>query len=561
MALSGIILMLPAVSFNQNVPIPKDKQISMHREVQDDPYKPNPFGNKKTSPAKKYNSTGIFTTQVNVNLNGENILGDAANEPSLGVDPTNPDRMVIGWRQFDNVFSNFRQAGYAYTIDAGETWTFMGTIETGIFRSDPVLDFDSDGFAYYNSLTSNSGIYTCKVFKSEDGGALWNTGVEAHGGDKQWMTIDRSGGPGAGNIYSFWTSYYSSCYPGFFTRSIDAGNSFEWCEEVTGNPYWGTMTVGNDGELYIAGSGNTGGIVVVKSTTALDPGVPVTWDFATQVEMDGYITSGISVNPIGLLGQASIDVDRSNGPGRGNVYVLASMVRIFNSDSADVMFSKSTDGGLTWSYPVRINDDPGTDHYQWFGTMSTAPDGRIDAVWLDTRDAPTGSVLSALYYSYSIDQGETWSINERLSELFDPHVGWPQQNKMGDYFDMESDNTGAHLAWANTLNGEQDVYYSYINPGVTGIQSGGEKQDLISLSNYPNPFSSKTTISYTLPVASDVRMVIYDISGKALKTLVDEKKQAGTHHLDWTSDLPAGFFECRLSAGTQTKHIGLVKTR
>jgi hypothetical protein len=560
MALCGFLMMLPAVSFNQDVATPNNNKLYMHREVQDDPYLPNPYGNKKTSPAKKYKSTGIFTTQVNVNAGGENIMGDAGNEPSLAVDPSNPNRMVIGWRQFDNVYSNFRQAGYGYSADAGQTWTFPGKIEAGIFRSDPVLGADTGGFIYYNSLTSNSGLYTCKVFKSDDGGALWNTGAEAQGGDKQWMTIDRSGGPGTGNIYSSWTSYYSSCYPGFFTRSIDGGNSFEWCEDVPGNPYWGTMTVGNDGELYIAGSGNTGGIVVVKSTTAWDPGFPVGFDSYTQVNMDGYITSGISVNPGGLLGQASIDVDRSNGPGRDNVYVLSSMVRLSNSDSADVMFSKSTDGGATWSFPIRINDDPGTGNYQWFGTMSTAPDGRIDAIWLDTRDAP-GTVFSALYYSYSIDQGETWSVNERLSESFDPHVGWPQQNKMGDYFDMESDATGAHLAWANTLNGEQDVYYSYINPGITGLQNDLGKKDLISLSSYPNPFSSQTTISYTLSVAGEINMVIYDVFGKVVKTLVDEIKQAGTYHLDWASDLPPGFYECRLSSGTQTKHIGLVKSR
>ena len=561
MALSGIMLMLPAVSFNQNNIIPKDNIRYMHHEVQQDPYMPNPFGNKKTSPAQKYKSTGIFTIQVNVNADGDNILGDAANEPSIAVDPTNPDRMVIGWRQFDNVYSNFRQAGYGYSTDAGQTWTFPGTIETGIFRSDPVLDFDSDGYAYYNSLTYNFSAYTCKVFKSDDGGALWNTGAQAHGGDKQWMTIDRSGGPGTGNIYSFWTSYYSSCYPGFFTRSIDTANSFEDCVEVTGYPYWGTMAVGNDGELYIAGAGVWNGLVVAKSTTAWNPAFPVGWDFYTTAVLDGYLTSGISVNPGGLLGQASIDVDRSNGPGRGNVYVLASVVRLSTNDSADVMFSKSTDGGLTWSTPIKINDDTGTDHYQWFGTMSTAPSGRIDVVWLDTRDAPPGTVLSALYYSYSMDQGETWSTNERLSELFDPHVGWPDQNKMGDYFDMKSDNTGANLAWANTLNGEQDVYYSYINPGVTGIQHGSEKQDMISLTSYPNPFNDHTTIGFTIRVTSEIKITIFDVFGKVVKTLVDEKKQPGTYHTEWVSDLPAGYYECLLSAGAQTKHIGLVKVR
>src|SRR4026209_646912 len=55
---------------------------------------------------------GPYTSnQVNVNANGNNIVGDAANEPSICVDPTNGNKMSIGWRQFDSVASNFRQAG------------------------------------------------------------------------------------------------------------------------------------------------------------------------------------------------------------------------------------------------------------------------------------------------------------------------------------------------------------------------------------------------------------------------------------------------------------------
>ncbi len=47
---------------------------------------------------------GVFISyQVNVDANGQNILGDAANECSISVDPTNPSKMAIGWRQFNSV--------------------------------------------------------------------------------------------------------------------------------------------------------------------------------------------------------------------------------------------------------------------------------------------------------------------------------------------------------------------------------------------------------------------------------------------------------------------------
>ena len=92
--------------------------------------------------------------QVNVDEFGNNIPGDAANESSLAIDPTNSERIAIGWRQFDTIASNFRQAGWGHSNDGGQSWTFPGVIEPGVFRSDPVLDADSDGNFYYYSLTT-----------------------------------------------------------------------------------------------------------------------------------------------------------------------------------------------------------------------------------------------------------------------------------------------------------------------------------------------------------------------------------------------------------------------
>ena len=50
--------------------------------------------------------------------------------------------------------------------------------------------------------------------------------------------------------------------------------------------------------------------------------------------------------------------------------------------TTDVMFARSTDGGLTFSAPLRINDDGiNPTKWHWFGTFSVAPNGRLDAVW------------------------------------------------------------------------------------------------------------------------------------------------------------------------------------
>lgn len=534
----------------------KEKQ-QQHKEQPEDAYLPHPDARGQVSKAYYYRDALVETHQVNVNANGQNIIGDAANEPSLAVDPNNPNKMIIGWRQFDNINSNFRQAGYAFTTNGGQTWTFPGSINSGVFRSDPVLDIDTDGTFYYNSLTSNDGIYTCKVFRSTDGGQSWDEGVEAKGGDKQWMVIDKTDGPGKDNNYSYWTSYWSSCQPGNFTRSVDKGESYGPCVSVLGDPYWGTLAVAPDGALYISGSGWYG-IMVAKSTNAQHPLVSTSWDFYTDVNMDGDITSGADVNPGGLLGQANIAVDYSTSACNGNVYVLASIARN-NGDPGDVMFSRSIDGGLSWTNPHRVNQDFSFSNTQWFGTMSVAPNGRIDAVWLDTRDAPAGlSRMSALYYSYSVNQGETWSINQRISESFDPHVGWPNQEKMGDYFHSISDDGGVHLAWANTLNGGQDVYYSRIALDLTAVQNN--LQEPLLLSVFPNPVAQKAQLTYQSSSGGTVNIQLFDVRGKLMYSTNETEIKVGTNSTILNlGDWPNGVYFCTLSTAAMAKTIKIIK--
>jgi len=140
------------------------------------------------------------------------------------------------------------------------------------------------------------------------------------------------------------------------------------------------------------------------------------------------------------------------------------------------MFARSDDGGFTWSEPVRVNDDlEGNGAWHWFGTMDVAPNGRIDAVWNDTRNSGGLANLSELYYAFSTDGGRTWSKNVPVSPQFDSRLGWPNQAKIGDYYGMVSDNTGTNIAYAATFNGEQDVYFLRI--GMIDCNGNGHPDD------------------------------------------------------------------------------------
>jgi hypothetical protein len=125
--------------------------------------------------ARMISPHGTFTSyQVNVDADGNNIVGDAANEPSISQDPNNPHRMAIGWRQFDTWQSNFRQGGYGFTTDAGLNWTFPGVLQPGVFRSDPVTTSDDVGVFFYLSLRSDGFSFFC-----DD---VWHTSTAAKAG-------------------------------------------------------------------------------------------------------------------------------------------------------------------------------------------------------------------------------------------------------------------------------------------------------------------------------------------------------------------------------------------
>ncbi|MEE9554387.1 MAG: T9SS type A sorting domain-containing protein [candidate division Zixibacteria bacterium] len=79
------------------------------------------------------------------------------------------------------------------------------------------------------------------------------------------------------------------------------------------------------------------------------------------------------------------------------------------------------------------------------------------------------------------------------------------------------------------------------------------------LQNYPNPFNPSTTIRYSLPEQSDVRIEIYNIIGQKVATLFDGNKQAGYHTVTWKADnYPSGVYFARLETGSQAENIKMV---
>ena len=109
-----------------------------------------------------------------------------------------------------------------------------------------------------------------------------------------------------------------------------------------------------------------------------------------------------------------------------------------------------------------------------------------------------------------------------------------------------------------------NIYAIKLTVEPTGVRDtpGGVPRTVALHQNYPNPFNPSTTITFELPQSLMVRLCVYDILGREVTVLVDEKRNAGVHEVTFdASGLPSGVYPYRLQAGdvTHSKCLILLK--
>ncbi|MDH3252207.1 MAG: T9SS type A sorting domain-containing protein, partial [Ignavibacteria bacterium] len=107
---------------------------------------------------------------------------------------------------------------------------------------------------------------------------------------------------------------------------------------------------------------------------------------------------------------------------------------------------------------------------------------------------------------------------------------------------MQANSDAARSRWGQ-IRGSVDVRERPVDvPSVYALHQ-----------NYPNPFNPTTRISYTLPEEQHVIMRLYDITGRVVRTLVDEPQPAGTKSVEVSADgLSSGVYYYRMTAGSYT---------
>ncbi|WP_199514206.1 sialidase family protein [Nucisporomicrobium flavum] len=413
--------------------------------------------------------------------------------------------------------------GWARSTDAGRHYTDRGALVadpipgTLMFRDllgDPVIGCTSPQNFYFASLAvdtapgGTSGTSDITVSASTDGGTTFAPAVaasakdaELHFLDKPWMAVE-PGPTSAASDDVLHVAYLDIDLTGLagaggpcpdqahfaleYVRSTDGGRTWttpaildEACEldaslqaaQVETGPgdtvYVGWERFAADGaarEIRIRRSADLGATFAPAATVAPVTGIG-----------DGNVLQGQFRTGLDLQGLA---VDQSRGPRRGTVYVTyhdgsarqkpdpagfcnASATYCFG----DIQVVRSTDGGTTWSAPVRVNnDDPALGIDQWFPAVDVDSTGAVWTTYYDRRRDDRNFLIDT-FVARSGDGGATWSNRRATATQFPPVTGWQDvvvnPAYMGDYIAIATDatgrNPGAIAAWGDNALGDANV--------------------------------------------------------------------------------------------------------
>jgi hypothetical protein len=381
--------------------------------------------------------------------------------------------------------------GIARSTDQGRSFQDLGFLNPGpnpfdLLAGDPVLGCANASTFYYASIFSTGSlsapVSAISVSRSLDDGLNFGSPVVAAGKDafthfldKPWMAIDPTN---ANRIFVTYTDLDFSGDCGTdslrtaieLVRSSDGGASWsapvpleEVCApffEPAGMPQGSQVAVGPGGGVYVAWEFFQADFITrelrIRKSTNHGAG------FGPVVKVDDVIPAGDgSVLQGGFRSPAelpSLAVDRSGAATNGNVYVAwhdGRNLQVLDFASgvyryADVLISRSSDGGVTWSPPVKVNtnNEPlangrGSDQYQPGAAVDER--GQVAVCWYDRR-LDSSNFLIDRFCGVSADAGATWKNTRRSSPSWEPiHATDVFVNPfyLGDYDSLASDFTQA----------------------------------------------------------------------------------------------------------------------
>ncbi|MGH9069769.1 MAG: sialidase family protein [Acidimicrobiales bacterium] len=430
--------------------------------------------------AASANTMGHVAVSVNMPVSALNFeVGPANNSPEIIADPKDPQFVVLANRIDGPKFG----CNLSVSVDGGQLWAPA--------RPVPVLPAGAqECYAPQIAFGRNGVLYLAFAGLAGTGNApigefLTSSSNYAHGftaprkilGPEKYMVslaMDQSSGR-EGRLHLAWVSpsspapldgFSPGTNPILADYSDDGGRTFSSPVQVSDPARQRVLApamvvgpdhsvdvlyydLGKDSRDYEGLAGPTWpgnwSLVLARSANA---GA----SFGTGVGVDDEIVPAGRVSLIYTMAPAALAVSQG-----GSLYAAWADARY---GSADILFRRSLDAGRSWGPTLRLNHDPVTDGATHsLPELSVAPDGRIDAIFLDRRKDPK-DIYNDTYYTDSTDGGTSFAPDARLStKSSDSLVGQHYTNpsaaglvEFGSRLGLLSTDSGALAAWTDTRN-------------------------------------------------------------------------------------------------------------
>jgi hypothetical protein len=389
-------------------------------------------------------------------------------EPMVAVNPRNTNNIVGVWQQDRWSTGGARGLLTGVSQDGGRTWIQRmavfshctgGNSANGgdyVRASDPWVTFAPDGTVYQSSLSFNGGVLAAGsssailVSRSADGGATWTnpTTVIRDGpnffNDKDSITADSND---ARRVYAVWDRLDSNNHaPTYFSRTTDGGISWEVASAIY-DPGANSQTLNN--QVVVLPDGT---LINFFTQLNMPLNAPATATLAIIRSPDKGVTwsAPIVISPVQSIGtidpQTLAHVRDGSGLGsiavgpRGELAAVWQDSRFSGGARDGIAFSRSLDGGLTWTMAVRVNRL--TTVAAFVPAVTVRADGTYGVSYYDFRNNTDDvSTLLTDYWLARSTDGVTW-LESHITGPFDLAIAPNAEGLfLGDYEALTSIGT------------------------------------------------------------------------------------------------------------------------
>ncbi len=416
-------------------------------------------------------------------------------EPWIDANPTNGDNLLAMWQQDRYSDGGANGLGVGVSQNGGQSWTQVPLANLPKFTrcqgaaagsdgdyeraSDPWVSFGPEGDAYGVSLSFNETrdqANAILVSESRDGGATWgpvsvirrDTSPQFFN-DKEAITADYTDGRYVYVVWDRLENLSPSTYKGptWFARTSDGGVSWE-AAKVIFDPGVNDQTIGNqivvmpDGALvngYSLIKDGTRSVAVMRSG---DKGA----SWAPQVVVSSHETVRVRDPRTGepvRTGDIIPELASDERPGTNTVYMVWQDARFTGGRRDQIVLSKSSDGGDSWSAPRRISTVPDTQAFTPAIRVDAA--GNLGVTYYDFRNDTVGSpsLDTDVWFLRSEDGGETFTEERLTPSSFDIRAAPVARGFfVGDYAGLAAVGQTFKPLFAQAGSGGTDVFATTI---------------------------------------------------------------------------------------------------